>query len=190
VIVLCLCGIGLSLGAICWIIYQKSNPVLVQKKFVSWAEKVNVDSQKLYPVVEVVDGDTVKTFIEGHSITIRMLGINTPEVVDPRKGVECFGQEASEETKRLLTGKSISIALNPNYERVDKFGRLLAYIRLLDPDDASTTALFVNEYLIKQGFAYEYTFNEKNLYQYQKLFKKDELEAKKAKIGLWGKCGQ
>ena len=188
VIVLCLCGIGLSVGAITWIVYQKNNPVSAQKKYVSWAEKVNIDSQKLYPVTEVVDGDTIKTIIEGHNITIRMLGINTPEVVDPRKTVECFGPEASSETKSLLTGKSVSITLNPNYERVDKYGRLLAYIRLVDPNDTSTTALFVNEYLVKQGFAYEYTFNEKNVYQYQKMFRKDELEAKNAKRGLWGKC--
>jgi len=188
VLCLCLCGIGLSIGMIFWIVYQKSNPVAGQKKYVSWAEKVIVDPQKLYPVTDVVDGDTIKVLISGHVITIRLLGINTPEVVDPRKPVECYGPEASAETKSLLTGKSVSISLNPNYERVDIYGRLLAYVRLVDPNDSSTTSLFVNEFLVKQGYAYEYTFNEKNLYQYQKQFKADEVEANNAKRGLWGVC--
>ena len=171
-----------------WIIYQKSNNGSGSKKFISWAEKVVVDPSKLYPVTSVVDGDTIKTIIDGHNITIRLLGINTPEVVDPRKPVECYGPEASAETKSLITGKSVLLSLNPNYERVDMYGRLLAYVRLMDPNDSSTTSLFVNEFLVKQGYAYEYTFNEKNPYQYQKQFKADELEAKNAKRGLWGKC--
>ena len=187
-VVLCLCGIGLSVGMIFWIIYQKSNNGSGSKKFISWAEKVVVDPSKLYPVTSVVDGDTIKTIIDGHNITIRLLGINTPEVVDPRKPVECYGPEASAETKSLITGKSVLLSLNPNYERVDMYGRLLAYVRLMDPNDSSTTSLFVNEFLVKQGYAYEYTFNEKNPYQYQKQFKADELEAKNAKRGLWGKC--
>lgn len=177
--VLCACGIVLIIGMIFWIIYQKSNLVTAQKKYISWAEAVPIDPQKLYPVTDVVDGDTVKTLISGHVITIRLLGINTPEVVDPRRPVECYGPEASTETKKLLTNKSVSITLNPNYERVDMYGRLLAYIRLVDPNDSSTTNLFVNEFLIKEGFAYEYTFNEKNPYQYQKQFKADEIRSKK-----------
>ena len=147
-----------------------------------------VDPLKLYPVTDVIDGDTIKTLIDDHIITIRLLGINTPEVVDPRKSVECYGKEASVETKSLLTGKSVSVSLNPNYERVDMYGRLLAYVRLVDPNDTSTTSLFINEFLVREGYAYEYTFNEKNPYQYQKQFKADELEAKNAKRGLWGKC--
>jgi len=195
-LVLCMCGIGLSIGLVLWIFSNKNGGGIVKKKYVSWAEMVNIDPQKLYPVTDVVDGDTIKTSIEGRSITIRLLGINTPEVVDPRKSVECYGPEASVETKSLLTGKSVFISLNKNYEKVDKYGRLLAYIRLNDADNnlasdqksISTSTLFINEFLIKEGFAYEYTFNEKNPYQYQKLFKDDELKAKKAKKGLWGKC--
>jgi len=178
----------LCIGMIFWIVYEKNNPLAGQKKYASWAQTVQIDPQKLYPVTDVVDGDTIKTLISGYVITIRLLGINTPEVVDPRKPVECYGREASAETKSLLTGKSVSISLNPNYERVDMYGRLLAYVRLVDPNDISTISLFVNEFLVKQGFAYEYTFNEKNPYQYQKQFKVDELEAKNAKRGLWGKC--
>ena len=171
---------------------MKSASATIKKKFVPWAQTVSIDSNKPYPVTDVVDGDTIKTIIDGHNITVRLLGINTPEVVDPRKPVECYGLEASAETKSLLTGKSVLVAINPNYERVDIYNRLLAYIWLVDASStesaSSTKNLFINEYLVKEGFAYEYTFNEKNLYQYQKQFKADELIAKNAKKGLWGKC--
>jgi micrococcal nuclease len=152
----------------------------------SWAATVPIDPNKQYPVSQVVDGDTIKTIIDGHSITIRLLGINTPETVKPNWPVECYGPEASEEVKSLLTGKSVSLSLNPDYERIDKYGRLLAYVRLGDASAIDNE--FVNEYLVKEGYAREYTFNDKNPYQYQKQFKDDEATAKAAGKGLWGKC--
>jgi micrococcal nuclease len=151
----------------------------------SWASTVPIDPTKPYQVSQVVDGDTIKATIDGHSITIRLLGINTPETVKPNWPVECYGPEASAEMKSLLTGKSVLLSLNPSYERIDKYGRLLAYVRL---DGTANGEMFVNEMLIKEGYAREYTFNEKNPYQYQKQFKDDEVVAKDAGKGLWGKC--
>ncbi|MDD5165540.1 MAG: thermonuclease family protein [Candidatus Pacebacteria bacterium] len=177
--------------------YKNTLQSNTRKKFTSWALTVPIDSEKLYPVAEVVDGDTLKIHIAGHDITTRLLGVNTPEVVDPRKPVECYGKEASEASKRLLTGKNVFVAINPNYERTDKFGRLLAYVWLaLNPHNSdaralssgTTSSLFVNNYLIKEGFGREYTFNVKNPYQYQKLFKEEESVAKKLGKGLWGSC--
>jgi micrococcal nuclease len=190
VVVLCVCGIVASVGLSVWVsgLYGHSNSGTNQRRYVSWAEKVNVDPHASYEVVEVVDGDTLKASIEGHLITIRLLGINTPEVLDPRKPVECYGPEASAESKSLLTGKDIFIALNQNYDRIDKYGRLLAYVRIVSQPVSSSSTVFLNEFLIKEGYAREYTFNEKNPYQYQGLFRADELEAKKAGKGLWGKC--
>ena len=165
-----------------------------QTRHKSWAIVTPIDSKKTYLVSEVIDGDTVKSIINGHEITIRLLGIDTPEVVDPRKPIQCYGKEASNETKALLTGKNISIELNPNYDRVDKYGRLLGYVYLAKNADVSTTVgkssdrLFVNEFLIKEGFAREYTYNSKKPYKFQKLFKFDEAEAQKNNKGLWKKC--
>ncbi len=170
-----LIGIGISFSKI-------SVNSTGQKKYVSWASKVSIDPEKIYPVTEVVDGDTLKTVIDGHSITVRLLGINTPETVDPRKPVECFGLEASQKTKTLLIGKNVLLSLNPQYERVDVYGRLLAYVRRFED------GLFINEYLIQEGYAYEYTFNSKQPYQYRDQFKKDESQAKDTKKGVWGVC--
>ena len=155
----------------------------------SWAATVPIDPKKPYPVSQVVDGDTFKALISGHSITIRLLGVNAPETVKPNAPVECYGPEASTEMKSLLTGKNVLLALNPDYERIDKYGRLLAYVRIDDANiDDANDGMFVNEMLVKEGYAREYTFNEKNPYQYQQQFRLDEASAKTAGKGLWGNC--
>src|SRR3989344_6248510 len=41
-------------------------------------------------VTRVIDGDTIE--IEG-GLSVRYIGIDTPETVDPRKPVQCFGVE-------------------------------------------------------------------------------------------------
>lgn len=67
------------------------------------ANKNKVDSG-LAKVVRVVDGDTIE--IEGGA-KIRYIGIDTPETVDPRKPVQCFGVEASAKNKELVEGKTV-----------------------------------------------------------------------------------
>src|SRR4051812_13739664 len=78
-------------------------------------------------VVHVVDGDTlVAAFADGHTETVRVLGIDTPETVDPRKPVQCYGLEASAYAKATLTGRSIRLQFD--VQRRDIYGRLLAYV--------------------------------------------------------------
>lgn len=158
-----------------------SSPEIVTKQqaTVSLAMAANIDSSKLYKVMDVIDGDTFKVKIDGKEITVRMLGINTPEVLDPRKSVECFGPEASAETKLLLNNREVKLALNPGREKTDIYNRLLAYAYRDD-------GIFVNKILIEEGFAREYTVGKP--YQYQSEFRNIEKEAKMAGKGLWSKC--
>jgi micrococcal nuclease len=79
-----------------------------------------------YPVLKVVDGDTVKITYEGKETTVRLIGVDTPETVHPSKPVEAFGKEASNFTKNLLLGESIYLRFDGN--RTDKYGRMLAYL--------------------------------------------------------------
>src|ERR1044072_5350510 len=58
-------------------------------------------------VTRVGDGDTIHVAIGGHDETVRLIGINTPETVDPRAPVECFGAEASARTHELLDGQAV-----------------------------------------------------------------------------------
>ena len=138
-----------------------------------------LDQTRYYPVTYVVDGDTFKVQTNSKIITVRMLGINTPETVDPRKPQECYGPEASHETKELLTDKRVKLSLNPKREATDKYGRYLAYVYRED-------GLFINEFLLKKGFAREYTVGKP--YSFQKEFKTIEALSQKEKRGLWGVC--
>jgi micrococcal nuclease len=143
---------------------------------------VATSSAALYPVTRVVDGDTIKISMEGKDETIRLLGVDTPELVDPRKPVQCFAKAASEETKKLLNGMSVSLEVDPTQGERDKYGRLLAYVLL--PDGTN-----ISEYLIRNGFAHEYTF-ENNPHRYQTQFRQAQKEASDNKRGLWadGAC--
>src|SRR3989344_2200023 len=81
-----------------------------------------------YPVIKVIDGDTLVVSMDVKSVTISLAGSDTPETVDPRKPVQCFGKEASEKAKQILTGTSVRIEMDPSQGELDKYGRLLAYV--------------------------------------------------------------
>lgn len=135
-----------------------------------------ITEDNLYQVVKVVDGDTITVEKGGVNQTLRLIGINTPETVDPRKPVECFGQEASAKAKELLSGKQVRLEADPTQGELDKYQRTLRYIFL--PDGTN-----FNRLMIEQGYAYEYTYDLP--YKYQTEFKQAEKEAKAAKRGLW-----
>ena len=146
-------------------------------------EEVKNEEIKYFKVIKVVDGDTIAVDIDGVSETIRLIGINTPETVDPRKPVECFGVEASNKAKELLSGKLVALEKDISQDERDKYGRLLRYVRIKD-------GLFYNLEIIKQGYAYEYTYNTP--YKYQGEFNEAENNARTKKLGLWadGACGE
>ncbi len=134
-----------------------------------------------YKIVKVVDGDTVDVDVTGKTERVRLIGINTPETVDPRKPVECFGKEASNKAKEVLTGKMVRLEADPTQSNLDKYGRLLRYIFLEDGTD-------FNEMMISEGYAYEYTYDVP--YKYQTQFKAAQKAASDAGKGLWaeGAC--
>lgn len=129
-----------------------------------------------YSVVEVVDGDTVKININGTVETLRLIGLDTPETVDPRKEVQCFGKEASNKGKELLIGKKVRLEKDSTQGDKDKYGRTLAYIY-------TESGIFYNKYMIEQGYAHEYTYN--SAYKYQAEFKEAQRLAQQNQSGLW-----
>lgn len=141
-----------------------------------------------YSVVKVVDGDTVTISMNGKNVTLRLIGLDTPETVDPRKPVQCFGKEASGKMKRLLSGKSVRLEKDPSQGDLDKYGRLLAYV--YTPTSVRSEGVLVNEYMIAEGYGHEYTYNLP--YKYQAEFKEAERMAREQKKGLWadGACSQ
>lgn len=127
-------------------------------------------------VKRVVDGDTIEL---EDSRKVRYIGIDTPETVDPRRGVGCFGKEASDFNKKLVEGKKVM--LEKDVSETDKFGRLLRYVYLKDD-----TNLFVNEYLVKEGYAKVDTFPPD--VKFSEVFLEAERLARENKKGLWGEC--
>lgn len=128
-------------------------------------------------VTRVIDGDTIE--VEGGR-RVRYIGIDTPETVDPRRPVGCFGKEAAVENKKLVEGKKVMLV--KDVSEADKFGRLLRYIYVADQDQL----IFVNDYLVRQGFAQASTFPPD--VKFNQEFIEAEREARDNQRGLWERC--
>jgi micrococcal nuclease len=125
-------------------------------------------------VLKIVDGDTIDVRLEGCTVRVRSIGVNTPETSHPIKGVEPFIKEAKEATRRLVEGQTVR--LERDVEQYDRYGRLLAYVYVGDT--------MVNAELVRQGYTRVATFppNVKD----QELCLRRQREARKAMRG----CGR
>ena len=168
--------IGLGLGVVCNQYFSLKDNKYDWSKFLVGAMDVNNSNQ--YLVVRVVDGDTLVANIDGKDEKVRLIGIDTPESVDPRKEVECFGKEASKELGRLVENKYVGLEVDQSQSDRDKYGRLLRYVWLKD--------ININQVMIENGFAHEYTYDLP--YMYQADFKNAQKMAEKNNKGLWGEC--
>lgn len=130
-------------------------------------------------VVRVVDGDTIVADISGRSEKIRMIGFNTPESVDPRKPIECYGKEASARMKELLPAHT-PIRLERDAEGRDVYGRLLAYVY------RASDAMFVNLEMVSEGYAHVLSIAPNTTYAPE--FRAAERSARDAGLGLWSAC--
>ncbi len=135
-----------------------------------------ISTSTLYRVIDVADGDTIRIKLNNKEETLRLLGINTPEVDSKYRTAQCWGKEASKETKAKLTGASVRIESDPSQSLRDKYNRLLVYVSLEDGTN-------FNQQLVEEGFAREYTYA--GAYKYQKDFKEAEEKARAAMRGLW-----
>ena len=129
-----------------------------------------------FTVVKVVDGDTIHVDANGQRLKIRMIGLDTPETVDPRKTVQCFGFEASAQAKTILGGQSVYLETDPSQDNIDKYGRTLAYVW-------TESGRLFNLDMIADGYAFEYTYDLP--YRYQQEFKGAENDARAQERGLW-----
>ena len=125
-------------------------------------------------VERVVDGDTI--IVEGVG-RVRLIGVDTPESVHPRRPVECFAKEASAFAQRMLHTQRVR--LEYDQERTDRYGRTLAYVYL-------PNGTFANAEIVRQGYGHAYT---RFPFRYLDDFRQYEREARQGGRGLWGaKC--
>jgi len=132
-----------------------------------------------FAVLDVVDGDTVRLDYRG-GVSVRIIGIDTPETVSPSVPDECGGQAASSAARTLLTGKSVSMAFDPTQDRADRYGRPLVYLQVPGVGDFGRA-------MIQRGHAAEYTYDA--AYQRQSGYRGAQGAARRARRGLWGACG-
>lgn len=137
----------------------------------STVQTIELTSQTL--VSRVIDGDTIEL---SSGEKVRYIGIDTPETKDPRKPVQCFGKEAYLKNKELVEGKAVK--MEKDISERDKYGRLLRYVFVGD--------LFINDYLVRQGFARVYSYPPDIKYQSQ--FLEAERQARENNRGLWPSC--
>ncbi|MBN2875765.1 MAG: thermonuclease family protein [Spirochaetales bacterium] len=130
-------------------------------------------------VERIVDGDTiVVSFGSGTDFAetekVRLIGVDTPETVDPRKPVERFGLEASQYVTDRLSGRRVRLAFEDDLR--DYYGRLLAYVFLED-------GTCVNLDIVAKGYGFAYT---KYPFIFMDDFREAERRARSRKLGLWG----
>ena len=138
------------------------------------------DKKKLFKVIKVIDGDTIVASIRGKNETIRLLGIDSPETVDPRKPVQCFGKQASDKMKSFVLGKFVKLVDDRSQGNRDKYNRLLRFVYL--PDSVAT---FVNGEMVKQGYAFSY---RQYPTKFLNKFNSFETYAREHNLGLWNSC--
>lgn len=180
-----LATIGLILAVFSWLYWPQNSlkisnslPTVSQSFYfqdLSWLKK--------YPLVKVDkinDGDTFEVILDGKMERIRLLGINTPEIEGPYRHQECFGPEASQRGKRLLTNRKVYLIKDPSVPNRGKYGRLLRYAVRED-------GLFYNAEMVWEGYAFEYSPRGQH-FNYEDFFKKLQSQARQAKRGLWKAC--
>lgn len=126
-----------------------------------------------YQVERVVDGDTL---LLTNGARVRLLGIDTPETVQPNHAVEPWGREASAFTEKAIAGHLKQVRLQFDRERQDRYQRFLAYVWIEDQ--------MLNEELVRRGLAtaeLQYNYSP----AMKRRFKQAEEEARSGRIGIW-----
>ncbi len=142
-----------------------------------WRSGSRVTARIDATVVHVSDGDTITVQVGDRTEKVRILGADTPETVDPRKPVQCFGPEASAHTKaRLPPGTRVQ--LETDAEARDKYGRLLAYVYVGGER--------YDDELLRLGYARLLIIAPNGVHARAML--REELDARAARRGLWGAC--
>jgi micrococcal nuclease len=128
-------------------------------------------------VTRTIDGDTVVVRTDaGKDLTIRFLGIDTPETHKPHTPVQCYGPEAAAYTHQRLLGRRVALELDIDHH--DIYGRTLAYV-LLD-------GRRFNDELLELGYARLLVIPPNGAHARTMLG--EMIAARNGKRGLWGSC--
>ena len=122
------------------------------------------------------DGDTFKIIYNNEVKTVRLLAVDTPESVHPKKEEEYYGKEASDYTCNVLKkANKIELEFDDNSDKLDKYDRLLAWVFIDDK--------LLQESLIEGGYAkVAYLYGN---YKYTTKLQELQEIASNKNIGVW-----
>jgi endonuclease YncB( thermonuclease family) len=127
-------------------------------------------------VTKVTDGDTIHVTYQGRDQSVRLIGVDTPEVSWYGGKAECFGEEAGLYTRGRLDGRTIRLEFDVDLR--DRYDRLLAYVLVGDE-------LF-NLTLVQMGYATADAVPPDTARA--AAFAGAERDAKAERRGLWSAC--
>lgn len=131
-------------------------------------------------VIRAVDGDTIA--VERHG-SVRIRGIDTPETKRPRTPVQCWGPQASKFANDLLTGRTVHLVFDHGDLR-DRYGRYVVEVWI----DRSARRVSFAELALRGGHARELTYNPRHPATNRADLLAAQIDAQRAKRGLWGAC--
>jgi micrococcal nuclease len=132
-----------------------------------------------YPVIKVTDGDTVQVLVNEKKVKVRIIGIDTPEIVSTSKPVQCYGPESSAFAEDQLSGTSVFLEYDESQGLVDRYGRTLAHVWTEEKKLYAAEAILL-------GYGIEKTYGDE--YKYREMFIDNQSEARDQSLGLWGSC--
>ena len=130
-------------------------------------------------ITTVIDGDTITAMIDGKPMSIRLIGIDTPESSTSARPEECGGEEATQFLRRILP-QGTPILLTRDQELLDPYDRLLAYVF------RKNDGLFVNLAIAKYGMADELSFPPNT--RHAAHIRKAVTAARTSGAGVWSLC--
>ena len=142
-------------------------------------------------IISVTDGDTVKVRLRsGASKAVRLIGIDTPESRKPGVPVECGAKQATAAMTKVAfrkrrggrVGLAVRLTTDPTQDRIDRYGRLLAYV------ERQSDGLDLGRASIRSGWAVAYVYAGTPFQRYA-AYSAVQTQAEAAHRGVWSSCG-
>ncbi len=140
-------------------------------------DKQVTSNEELVTSQSLPSADKADKLVTTSTERVRLLGLNAPE-----EG-ECYAKEAGEYLKSLVGEKEVR--LEKDVSGADQYGRLLRYV-FIPSGDEKENDLFVNEMLVREGYAVYDAHPPDN--RYREFLASAGEEARNAKRGIWGAC--
>lgn len=149
---------------------------IVIVSFFAYPTYAKGDDYDVVTLSKCVDGNSARFMLGTSEIKVKFIGIDSVETIQDTLDDEIDGQDVSDYVCSVLTdADEIKIEYEPNSEKEDKYGRILAWVYVDD--------VLLQKNLVELGYS-KVAFLYDN-YKYTDILEEAELTAKEAKVGIW-----